>query len=501
MRATWILAGLALVACPRGAVAEDGAPPDALAPDREILGSVGAVQGGGWTPGGLRIDARYGLSLDAATWLEIGPDVTLGRGAAGCHQAGSDGYACDHGLYDGDAVGLGVAVRHDFGAAGVMQPFVRVGGGVEAIRFSDHVSTKTDSAKPNEPTFGMYGVAILARVAGGVRIPVSPDLAVTASAEVETGVSGFAGTADAQRQLDFQITAGAEFRPSNSYVPMRRGKLLSLAGVAAVYAPFVTWEYYAWYHGAYHQPLWFDIASHDESLSAKTYAGGADKFGHAWAHYTLTRGTTEILVAGGWNHWAAGLICFGIDQLEATFSEMKDGPVWGYEIGDSISNLTGALLAVAMENFPALDALFDFRLQYWPSSAYIKLLEKSPTTRGDGLDFSQDYTGQTYMLAFHLDELPYDHGAWYLKVLDYTDAVIGFESRHYEPNEPTAPRFQHEYAGVAINVQALLSALLHPSRGLTIGRGIAEVYSLPYTTLRFVEHTSTASSSSNTTAL
>jgi hypothetical protein len=39
---------------------------------------------------------------------------------------------------------------------------------------------------------------------------------------------------------------------------------------------------------------------------------------------------------------------------------MKDGPVWGYEVGDTVANFNGAALAVLMENVPALDRLFDF---------------------------------------------------------------------------------------------------------------------------------------------
>ena len=211
--------------------------------------------------------------------------------------------------------------------------------------------------------------------------------------------------------------------------------------------------------------------------------------GHAWAHYTLTRGTTELLVAGGWNKWAASLICFTVDQLEATFSEMKDGPVWGYELGDSAANFTGAVLAVLMENIPTLDRLFDFRLQWWPSHAYIELAKDHPFTRGDGLDFSQDYTGQSYMLALHLGELPYDHASPVLRWLQYADLVGGFEARHYEPAEtPTPIHIQTQYIGLAVNMQAVLTELFRDSRARRIGRGVFEVYSLPLTTLRLDEY-------------
>lgn len=282
----------------------------------------------------------------------------------------------------------------------------------------------------------------------------------------------------------------------------RAGNPLSLAGVAAVYAPFVTWEYYAWYNGAHHQPLYFDTAWHDERLGLHTYAGGSDKFGHFYIHYVLTRGTTNILTAGGWNRWAASLICFSVDQLEATFSEMKDGPVWGYEVGDTVANFSGALLGVVMENVPALDRLFDFRLEYWPSHAYIQLAKQHPFSRGDGLDISQDYSGQSYMLALHLGALPYDHDAPALRWAEFADLVVGFQTRHYEPAEmPVGVHYQTEYIGLSVNMQAVLDRLLAPSKGRTIGRGIAEVYSLPLTTLHLTDYTRSWDPSANTTAL
>jgi hypothetical protein len=216
----------------------------------------------------------------------------------------------------------------------------------------------------------------------------------------------------------------------------------------------------------------------------------------------LTRGTTELLVAGGWNKWAASLICFSIDQLEATFSEMKDGPVWGYEVGDSAANFTGALLGVLMENIPALDRLFDFRLEYWPSSAYIHLLKQKPLSRGDGLDFSQDYTGQSYQLAMHLGALPYDHESHALRWVEFVDVVVGFQTRHYEPTEMPPPvHTQTEYFGLAVNMQAVLTALFPPSRARTAGRGVFEVYTLPLTTLHLADYTRSWDPNANPPAL
>jgi opacity protein-like surface antigen len=459
--------------------------------DSGVSGSVGPAFGGSWMPGGLRIGGRYELALDPNDWLEAGGDLTVGYRNTACHSDASR-LRCNHAFLDGDAIALTMALRHDFDDVGGMRPFIRAGVAVSVLRFPDDVvMSRTDGDLPRRPTEGMYGVAVTTRLGAGTRFRLSPDFAMTAAVDVEGGAGGFAGTADAHNLFDVSFAVGAELRPDIAFGPRRRGRLAALAGVLGIYAPFITWEYYAWYHGAHRQPLWFDTATHDELPLLKTYAGGADKAGHAWIHYTLTRGTTELLVAGRWDRLTASLICFAIDQVEATFSEMKDGPVWGYEVGDSAANLSGALLGVLMENIPTIDRLFDFRLEYWPSHAYLKLAKAHPLSRGDGLDISQDYTGQSYMLAMHLGALPYNHGLPYLRWLDFTDAVLGFQAMHYEPVEPGVTRIQTEYGGISVNMQALLSALFRDGSGRRIGRGIAEVYSLPYTTLRLVSRSRT----------
>ncbi len=280
------------------------------------------------------------------------------------------------------------------------------------------------------------------------------------------------------------------------------GKRLALLGVAGVYAPFVTWAYFAWFRGAHRVPFWFDTAWSDEKLGLHTYAGGADKFGHTWFNYALTRGTTELLVAGGWSRWGSSLACAGLAELWFTMSEIKDGYVWGFEVGDIVGNVSGAILGVLMENIPALDRLFDFRLEYFPSPAYRRLVEQKPFSRGDGLDISQDYSGQSYMLALHLGQLPHVVESRWLRWVTYVDLVAGFESRNYEPAPLTpAPLHQTQYLGLAVNMQAVLSSLLRDSTGRRIGRGVFEVYSVPLTTLRFAEYTRSWTPSMPTTPL
>jgi hypothetical protein len=144
--------------------------------------------------------------------------------------------------------------------------------------------------------------------------------------------------------------------------------------------------------------------------------------------------------------------------------------------------VSGGLFALAMTHVPALDRLLDFRLEYWPSPRY-----RNNVKRTGDLDGAQDYTGQSYMLALHLgalgDVADTDWGYW----TRYIDLAVGFEAKHYDPLPDPYRARQTLYAGLSINMQGVLRALLPDSRGRRIGIGLAEAYSLPFTTFRYAE--------------
>lgn len=286
---------------------------------------------------------------------------------------------------------------------------------------------------------------------------------------------GAAADAEAPAASPPAITEVAPERTS------RKAKLLAAGSIALVHAAYATWSYLAWYRDAdtadFHleRGPWFAVDS---------YAGGADKVGHLWANYALTRATTAALVAGGWSRRPSSFVAAGLTEVAFLLTELQDGFVWGFDPKDMIANGLGAGLAVVMDNVPALDRLFDLRLQYAPSRDYRRAFARTGT-----VDIGQDYTGQSYLLALHLGALPglaaRDWGTW----ARFVDVAVGFEARHYvyAPEVRTVAPKQTLYAGLAINMQGVLSALFRDSTGRRIGRGIFEVYSLPYTTFRYAE--------------
>lgn len=255
----------------------------------------------------------------------------------------------------------------------------------------------------------------------------------------------------------------------------RRAKLYAAGGLALTYGAFTTYAYFAWFRGKENHGMGVTW----DSFGVDGYAGGADKLGHAWTGYLLSRATTGFLTTAGWPRLESSLVAAGVSQVFFTLSELEDSLIYQFEVADVVANVAGAAFAVLMVNVPEVDRLLDFRLEYVPSKDYRR------TVREDGnIDFFQDYSGQSYMIALHLDAIPRMP-----RVLGFADVVIGFESRHYSPPraDPSVAPSQRLYLGVSLNLQHLLGELFSDSRGLRIGHHIAEYVSVPYTTWKALD--------------
>src|SRR5262245_29425974 len=129
-------------------------------------------------------------------------------------------------------------------------------------------------------------LAIAALLIAGLRQPLAADPltpdtnydpAAAPTPWIDQGASPVALTSDPARE---------DAQPADH----RLAAALTLGGL---YAGFTTWTYFAWYRK--HKPLEEFRWGGDGWFGLKTYAGGADKFGHAWATMSLARLGTEML--------------------------------------------------------------------------------------------------------------------------------------------------------------------------------------------------------------
>jgi len=166
---------------------------------------------------------------------------------------------------------------------------------------------------------------------------------------------------------------------------------------------------------------------------------------------------------------------------------VNDGYYTEFSPSDLTANALGALAAVAMSNWPALDDAIDFRVQWYPSRAF----RHSPSP-----DFAEDYSGQTYLLAYKPRSIAAVREAdGPLTVLPFINPVLGFAARHYKPApEPgdSAPRRQTVFAGFTVDLQAVVDATLGESTSTAgrvahgLGHGLFEVVNVPFSTLPVV---------------
>jgi hypothetical protein len=260
----------------------------------------------------------------------------------------------------------------------------------------------------------------------------------------------------------------------------------SVAIVGAVYGTAWTWVSAAWWtrKNASKGFVFLD----EGAFGLETYAGGSDKLGHYYANYLMNRGFAGILEWGGFTRTASIVSSTLLTTAFFSAVEVKDAYHlnYGFSAGDVIANLSGQGTALALMLSPALDEAISVKLQYFPSSDFFHAL----STDGP-LNTPEDYTGQTFMLSYHLASLPIVKQEPSLRLFRYLDLSLGYGSRNYKPVPKTkVPVKQLTSLGISFNFQALFDDLMlsegePPSAGDQVVHFTNEVYQPPYTRLPF----------------
>jgi len=263
-------------------------------------------------------------------------------------------------------------------------------------------------------------------------------------------------------------------------------KASSVAIVGAVYGTAWAWVSAAWWtrKNASKGFIFLD----EGAFGLDTYAGGSDKLGHYYANYLMNRGFAGILEWGGFTR--TGSIVTSTLLTTAFFSavEVKDAYHlnYGFSAGDVIANLSGQGTALALMLVPKLDEAVSVKLMYLPSEDFYHAL----STEGP-LNTPEDYTGQTFLLAYHLASLPLVKQDPALKIFRYIDISLGWATRNYKPVPPVpVPVRQLLTLGVSINFQTAIDDIFWPKGTAASTPGqvvhfINEVYQLPHTRIPF----------------
>jgi hypothetical protein len=290
--------------------------------------------------------------------------------------------------------------------------------------------------------------------------------------------------------------------------------------VGGMYLAFAGWMYIAWYQ--HHKDLsQYKFGGDDENCGVEhglgrwfsrcallgwagdtTYAGGEDKFGHAWSTMSLARLGDEILEQwGGFGHQKSVIIATSLAELLFVGVEVRDGFNFEFSFSDVGGDTVGALTALALMEFPRLDEMFDFRVQYFPSQMYLRKLDGSSPCPFGGCsrwNIAEDYSGETYLLAFHLSSIHSlrDYPKFGV-VSRFVDVALGFDTRAYKPTpDPSLHErpIQEGFVGLSFNAQGFFDWLFEDGSHPTLRKvthGLGEVFNLPFSSvgiLRYEHH-------------
>jgi hypothetical protein len=296
-------------------------------------------------------------------------------------------------------------------------------------------------------------------------------------------------------------SARAQFRtPWGSEVPVVRPpaprveplypKWAGVAIVGGVYSAVYTWTYFAWYKN---RSTIDHIVWNPEGLfEADTYAGGSDKLGHMWGNYIINRWTANILDGAGWREVPSAIISTSTTMAFFTMIEVKDGyhKGFGFSWWDMAFNMAGNALAAGMILSPKLDDMFDFKVYYLPTTLYLRSLKNEGV-----VDAGEDYSGQTFVVAYHLNSIPIVAKDSGLEPLRYLDLYVGYRSLNYLPTPQGAAtdRKQELSFGVAFNVQHLLDVAFdryeRPRTHVhSSSRFFLEGFGVPYTNTHLIRY-------------
>jgi hypothetical protein len=233
----------------------------------------------------------------------------------------------------------------------------------------------------------------------------------------------------------------------------------------SLYVGFNTLAYLAWWVGS--PPDRFEWIQ-DGWFGHRTYAGGADKLGHYWGNHLMTRGIAGILEEGGWHPRTSTYAGAALSLGTFYVVEMRDAFSTGFSKNDMISNVAGVATGVLFREFPVLDEMFDTRVEYFPTTSYFSKFKKK------GFNFTEDYTGMKFLLAWHLSSVSaLERSSLPFR---YLDLVLGYHTRNYKPrpDDRHTTRYQDRYLGVSLNLQRVIDEIWlgerHPQYGASASR-------------------------------
>ena len=168
--------------------------------------------------------------------------------------------------------------------------------------------------------------------------------------------------------------------------------------------------------------------------------GGSDKTGHFYMTYLLSRTMASRMEDRGYSLEKASLAGALSGMLAMTLLEVGDGTSeYGFSNEDLLADALGASLSYLIRSNPRVDDFIDIRLEYLPTSGYLK-----------GGDNTTDYSGMKHLVAFKMAGFEsLKHTYWSL-----LEFQTGYYARGYRSFD-TVDKSQHLYVGIGLSLSNL----------------------------------------------
>jgi hypothetical protein len=174
-----------------------------------------------------------------------------------------------------------------------------------------------------------------------------------------------------------------------------------------------------------------------------------------------------------------------MSSLALLLVEVNDGYYTEFSVADLSADGLGVAMALGMRFWPAFDRAVDFRVQWFPSAAF---------RQHPGANFAEDYSGQTYLVAFKPRAITaIGESSSLLWGLQFINPVVGFEARGYHAAPGFAQREarrQTVFLGVTLDLQVVIDRVQEDQTSTTarvsrtIAHGLFEYFNLPFSTAR-----------------
>lgn len=197
-----------------------------------------------------------------------------------------------------------------------------------------------------------------------------------------------------------------------------------------------------------------------------TDSGGADKAGHFYAHYLVTRLSYTFFSYTEKDQNMAlaysaitGAACGLMIEIGDAFTGR-----YGFSYEDLVADLVGVASAVVLDKYPIADEFIGVTAVYWPSKAYRSVRKSDDRHIGN---FAGDYSGWKYLLNFKLAGFKYI-GLDIPEFMRYIQLDFAYYTKNYTDYDmeyrPEATPKRHFSFGVSVNMREVTKDIFknHP---------------------------------------